>query len=262
MSSGKQKDKETDINVGRGGVGVHHEKLRGQPGVIGQQGGIGQQGQPGILGAQQQQGGNMVLTNEPATVFSQEQHLASNRPIITEKFISKEYVPVTHEEIITTVPIVTGQAVHTGQAIGGEKYRQPVGVEYLKQQAATKVDLVAQAQTQLGPQEIVTIPANQQAQFIGRSNVTNMPNQPLGTQGLGAQGFGTQGLGAQGFGTQGLGAQGFGTQGLGTQPLGAQTLTTQQTTTQGTQPLSAPLTNQQQQTGLGSGTGVNQNRNY
>jgi hypothetical protein len=252
MSSSKQKDKEVDINIGRGGLGIHStsQSLKDQQGLI---------GQSGIVGGQQ---GNVLISNEPSSVFSQEQRLASNRPIVTEKFVSTEYVPVTHEEIVTTVPIVTGQAVHTGQAIGGEKTRQAVNVEYVKQQAATRVDLMPQVQTQLGAQEVVNIPVNQAPQFVGKTTVissqqaTNQCGGIAGTQPLGNQNFATQPLGAQTC-TQSLGAQSLGTQPFGTQAFG-QNLTTQATNMcTGTQPLSTPLSGQQ--TGLGSGTGVNLN---
>jgi len=255
MSSSKQKEKEVDVNIGRGGLGVHSSS-KGQPGVI---------GQPGIVGAQQ---GNVLLSNDPATVVSQEQRLASNRPIVTEKFISREYIPVTHEEIVTTVPIVTGQAVHTGQAFGGEKTVQPMGVEYLKQQAATKVDLMPQVQTQLGPQEVVNIPVNQVPQPFGHTTV--IPSQQATTrtttavtEGLAQTQFGgtgtcgTQPLCAQTFGTQNLGAQPFGTQ------LGAQNLTTQTTTLgTGTQPLSTPLNTGQAGLGSGAQGNIGQKKNY
>jgi len=158
--------------------------------------------------------------------------------------------------------------VHTGQAIGGEKYTQAMGTEYVRQQAATKVDLMPQVQTQLGPQEVVNVPANQPAQFFGKTTV--LPSQQATTTtttavtgGLSQLGGLTGNLGAQTcgtqpgtFGTQPLGAQAFGTQPLGAQTYGAQNLTTQTT---GTQPLSTPLGSQQ--TGLGSNLNIGK-KNY
>jgi len=290
MSSSRNQ-KELDINLGRGAAGLHvgSENIRG-PGIIG--------AQPIVAGQQYANQTTLLVSNEPTTVVSHEQRLASNQPVTTEKHISKEYVPVTYEEIVTTVPIVTGQAVHTGQAIGGEKYTQQLGMEYVQQQAATKIDLIPNVQTQLGPQQVVNVPVNQPPQLVGKTTV--IPSHQAMAQttttttmagGLGQTGFiGTQPLATQITGvrpatqmveevittqtrpiaTQVLGTQPIGTQFVGTQPLGTQFVGTQPIGTQfvGTQPIGTqftatqPLINQPLSTplaGVGHTSGISAN---
>jgi len=112
-----------------------------------------------------------LIANEPRSVVMQEQRIAANIPITTEKHITREFIPVVHEEIVTRVPIVTGQAVHTGTAIAGEKYVQQVGAEIIKQQAATRIDVIPEVSTTLGVQQVINLPVNQQAHYEGKACV-------------------------------------------------------------------------------------------
>jgi hypothetical protein len=117
-----------------------------------------------------------LISNEPRTVVMQEQRIASNIPITTEKHITREFIPVVHEEMVTMVPIVTGQAVHTGTAIAGEKFVQQVGVEVVKQSAATRIDITPEVQTSLGAQQVISMPVNQQAHYVGQATVVSQQN--------------------------------------------------------------------------------------
>jgi len=126
-----------------------------------------------------------LISNDPKSVISQDQRIAANMPIITEKHVTQEYVPVIHEEIVTTIPVVTGQSVHTGQAIPGQTFIQQMGSQYIQQQAATKVDLIPEVQTQLGAQHIVNITTSSQPHSIGKATV--LTSQQLNQQQLNQQ---------------------------------------------------------------------------
>jgi len=121
-----------------------------------------------------------LISNEPKSVISQEQRIAANMPITTEKHVTVEYVPVTHEEIVTRVPVVTGQAVHTGQALPGQTYVQQVGAEIIQQEAATKIDLIPEVSTQLSAQQVVNVQTQSQPQVVGKATV--IPSQQFVSQ--------------------------------------------------------------------------------
>jgi hypothetical protein len=259
--SSQQSLKKDDINLNIG----RHNILSGiSSAPVNQQGSIVSGAQPlatttaqtvatGTTAAQT----TVLISNEPHTVVSHDQRLAANMPVITERHIQKEYIPVIHEEIVTQVPIVTGQSVTTGQAIAGERFVQPMGVEYLKQQSATKVDLIPQVETALGAQEIVHMNVNQQAQYVGKATV--IPSQQIGLAQT-TQTVTTQQLPAQTqFVTQQIPAQNLTSQAFSQQLQGQQVNQAQCSTcpsNQQQQVLSTPL-NQGSQTAANINLGAN-----
>jgi len=189
--SSSQKQTAQDINLGRHHIHAELDRSKNLPGV--QQGlqtglplqtGLAQQGfvQQGFVQqgfAQQQLGGSIqtttLISNDPKSVISQQQRIAANMPITTEKHVTVEYVPVIHEELVTKVPVVTGQAVHTGQALAGQSYVQQVNTEMIQQEAATKIDLIPEVSTQLSAQQVVNVASTGQTQYVGQANV--IPSQ-------------------------------------------------------------------------------------
>jgi hypothetical protein len=222
--SSSQKFSETNINIGRKPELITTQQTTGL---------VGQQFTTGLAASQQT---TALISNEPKSVVSQEQRIAANMPITTEKHVTQEYVPVIHEEIVTTIPVVTGQAVHTGQAIAGQTFVQQLGSEIIRQEALTKVDLIPEVQTQLGAQHVINIATQSQPQFIGKATVlTTEQLRQQTTTGVQQQ-FQT---GCQ----TGCQTGGFTQQtGFVTQQLPGQQVFTQQTTPIiQSQPLSTPL---------------------
>jgi len=166
MSSSGFTQKEINANIGR--HNLHAEFDHSKTGVTGVTGPTLLANQTGLASSVQT---TALISNDPKTIISQDQRIAANTAIITEKHVTQEFVPVIHEEIVTTIPVVTGQAVHTGQAIAGQTFVQQLGSQYIQQQAATKVDLIPEVQTQLGAQTVVNIPTISQPQWIGKANV-------------------------------------------------------------------------------------------
>jgi hypothetical protein len=195
--SSSQHQHALDLQAGR--HGVHAEIDRSKAGLTGA---TGLTGTTGLIGTQpllqNQQGlltqslqtqpivgtGSIqtttLISNEPKSVISQEQRIAANIPITTEKHVTVEYVPVTHEEIVTRVPVVTGQAVHTGQALAGQAYVQQIGAEIIQQEAAAKIDLIPEVSTQLSAQHVVNVQTQSQPQVIGKATV--IPSQQFVSQ--------------------------------------------------------------------------------
>jgi hypothetical protein len=204
MSSSQFSSKEIDANLGRHNIHAEldHSKLNptlpvGQTTVT-QSTGLTSMQTTGLESVQT----TALISNEPKTVITQEQRLAANMPITTEKHVMQEFVPVIHEEIVTTIPVVTGQAVHTGQAIAGQTFVQQLGSQFIQQQALTKVDLIPQVQTQLGAQHVVNIQSTSAPQMIGKATV--LTSQQVNQQGFISQPttLTTQQMSQQGFMSQ------------------------------------------------------------
>jgi len=171
---------QADANLGRHHLHAEldHTKL-GQQNVLVGQTGLASTVQTDFASSVQT---TALISNDPKSVISQDQRIAANMPIITEKHVTQEYVPVIHEEIVTTIPVVTGQSVHTGQAIAGQSFVQQMGSQYIQQQALTKVDLIPEVQTQLSAQRVVNISTQSQPHLIGKANV--LTSQQLNQQQL------------------------------------------------------------------------------
>jgi len=126
-----------------------------------------------------------LVSGETHVVTNTEQSIATEVPIVTEKVITKEYVPVTYEKVIQMIPVVVGQRVETGAPVSQEKYVQAMNVEYVQGVQQTTVDLTPQMSTQfIGSQQVVNQPLNMPAEKISQQtfNQTTYQTQPVLTQ--------------------------------------------------------------------------------
>jgi len=114
-----------------------------------------------------------IVTGEAKVITSAEQSIAQELPIVTEKLVTKEFVPVTYEKIIQKIPVVVGQRVETGAPISQEKYVQGLNVEYVQGAQQTRVDLTPQMTCQsTGVQEFINQPLNMAAEKISQQVFT------------------------------------------------------------------------------------------
>jgi hypothetical protein len=127
-----------------------------------------------------------IVTGETKVITSAEQSIATEMPIVTEKIVTKEYVPVTYEKVIQKIPVVVGQRVETGAPISQEKYVQGLNVEYVQNAQQTRVDLTPQMTCQsTGVQGVINQPLNMAAEKISQqvfTEQTGVQNQQFQNQ--------------------------------------------------------------------------------
>lgn len=178
-----------------------------------------------------------IVTDVPRVITNTEQTIAQEVPIVTERIVTKEYVPVTYEKVIQKIPVVIGQRVETGAPISQEKYVQALNVEYVENAQQTKVELQpTMISATQGDARLVSQTINMQPQKISSTNLTGVQQTGFAQQtGLGQEvittttteqtnllqpgllqtGIGQQGLSQPGLLQPGLGQQGLGQQGQG-----------------------------------------------
>jgi len=133
-----------------------------------------------------------IVTDQPKVITSCEQSIATEMPIVTEKIVTKEYVPVTYEKVIQKIPVVVGQRVETGAPISQEKFVQGLGVQFVQGSQQTKVNLeptmITNTQTDT---RVINQPLNMPAEQISAQTLTSQQGW-TGQQGMMGQGVGTQ----------------------------------------------------------------------
>jgi len=118
-----------------------------------------------------------IVVGEGRVITNTEQSIAQEIPIVTEKVVTREYVPVTYEKVIQKIPVVIGQRVETGAPISQEKYVQGLNVEYVQGQQRTQVELTPQMTTFAGQQNIISQPLNMPAERISQQVFTQQQQQ-------------------------------------------------------------------------------------
>lgn len=73
-----------------------------------------------------------IVKSDEKVLISHEQHIASELPVTQQRIVTQEFIPVMHEKIITTVPIVTEEKVTTGHSIAGGKQTSAMGQAYMQ----------------------------------------------------------------------------------------------------------------------------------
>jgi len=133
-----------------------------------------------------------IVTDQPKVITSCEQSIATEMPIVTEKIVTKEYVPVTYEKVIQKIPVVVGQRVETGAPISQEKFVQGLGVQFVQGSQQTKVNLeptmITNTQTDT---RVINQPLNMPAEQISAQTLTSQQGW-TGQQGMMGQGVGAQ----------------------------------------------------------------------
>jgi len=134
-----------------------------------------------------------LVTNEAKVITNTEQSIATEIPIVTERIVTTEYIPVTYEKIIQKIPVVVGQRVVTGAPISQEKYVQGINVEYVQGSQQARVDLTPQMTLQnTGVQSVISQPLNMAAEKISQQQFQNqqqLTTQQVTTQQMQAQQF-------------------------------------------------------------------------
>ena len=118
------------------------------------------------LAQTRQQVESVTVAAEPKVVVSKEQHVASEIPLTQQKVVTKEFVPITHEKVITNVPIITEEKVKTGQAVGGQQSVAELGKAYLPQ-TASKIEVTPTLET--------NIPTEQKTAYVQETKVKEVP---------------------------------------------------------------------------------------